>query len=129
MLKLKVQNIEQVATKRFNFQIFGNRLSNAIAEDFKKFVQDSIFNNRFFAVITGQTKQAVKFAKVSNGRFVVRPGIGVPGMQNYLNLWEKRMRPGMRAFMKPSQREYRNSPRRKQIEALILQKSLEKAVR
>jgi hypothetical protein len=89
----------------------GNLISNAVAEEFSRYARDSVFSGGVLPVQTGETRDSVRFFKIRDGIFGVRPGVGIPGRLNYLYGLARKGYPAMeRAY-----RQFESEGRTKQI--------------
>lgn len=109
MIGMKVERKGRgVSEVRERLPKVGNFIANQIAEEYAEFVRTQYLSGQKLASRRGLTRQSVRFFKLRNGRFGVRPGSGVPGRLNYLLRFE---RSRGRAFMRPSWRAFRQSRR------------------
>lgn len=76
----------------------GNLIANAIAERYKRYLQQRYLSGQVLGVRTDETRGSVKFFKLKTGVFGVRPGYGITGRLNYLYRFER----GDKPFMRPS---------------------------
>lgn len=100
----------------------GNFIANQIAEEYAEFVRSRYLSGQSLASRRGLTRKSVRFFKLKNGQFGVRPGSGVPGRMNYLLRFERQRG---RAFMRPSWRSFRQSKRHSQRAREILSRLIE----
>lgn len=103
----------------------GNLITNAIAEDYARFVRDRYLSGQVLDVRSGGTRESVRFFKEGTGQFGVRPGVGIVGRLNYLLKFERADRP----FMEPSFREYRATRRHLEIMQRITNAMFRKKLR
>lgn len=78
-------------------------ITGEISLEYAEFVKKNYLSGQVLKVISGKTRGSVKFAKMRKGRFLVRPGVGISGMLNYLSKFEL----GNKPFMGPSAREFK----------------------
>lgn len=100
----------------------GNLIADKVAAEYAQYVREQWLSGQRLLVRTGTTRKSVRFFKMKNGVFGVRPGSGVPGRLNYLVKFERMG--GKRAFMKPSWRAFRKSMRHRKIASDLVQRAL-----
>lgn len=103
MVGMSVEKPRNVAKIRKELPSWGNFAANQIAEEYAQFVRENYLSGQVLRVQTGETRSSVKFAKMKNGVFAVRPGFGIPGRLNYLLRFER----GGRSIMGASWRAFR----------------------
>lgn len=84
-----------------------NYAASVIAQEYAEFVRAKYLSGQKLRAMTGETRSSVRFFKMRNGMFGVRPGSGIPGRLNYLYKFER----GSRAFMGPSRRAFKGTGR------------------
>jgi len=84
-----------------------NFAASKIAKEYAEFVRTKYLSGQKLRAMTGETRRSVKFFKLQNGTFGVRPGSGIAGRLNYLYKFER----GGRAFMGPSRRAFKRGGR------------------
>jgi hypothetical protein len=109
----------------------GNRMLNLISEAFAEYVRRNKLSGQVLDVISGETRDSVGFYKIRNARtskWVVRPGLGIPGHLNYLAGFARGMMVSVRGhaytvrprpFMKPGWKEFRASGEVKKITGAV----------
>jgi len=128
MLELQVQRLKPGGGFRQlgkDTPAIGNLITNAIAEDYARFVRERYLSGQVLGVQSGQTRASVRFFKEDVARFGVRPGVGVKGRLNYLLKFER----GDRPFMEPSFREYQSTRRHLEIMQRITNAMFRKKLR
>lgn len=78
-------------------------ITGEISLRYAEFVKKHYLSGQVLRAISGKTRSSVKFAKLKKGRFLVRPGFGIPGMLNYLVKFER----GNKPFMLPSAKKFK----------------------
>lgn len=95
-----------------------NYAASLIAKEYAEFVRTKYLSGQKLRAMTGETRRSVRFFKLKNGMFGVRPGSGIPGRLNYLYGFER----GSRAFMGPSRRAFKRGGRPAEIAKEIYDK-------
>lgn len=119
----------------------GNRTLNLISEAFADYVRRNKLSGQVLDVLTGETRGSVGFYKIKSARtskWVVRPGMGVPGHLNYLAGFGRGMMVSVRGrsftvhprpFMKPGWKEFRASGEPRRIARAVRAAYLEHAAK
>lgn len=94
-----------------DFPAINNFMISAISVDFADYIRKKKLSGQALAERTGELKESVRFYKLKNGIFGVRPGAGVRGRLNYVVGFERGFRSGPLQgiriqFMAPAAQEY-----------------------
>lgn len=110
----------ELKVEREQIQQFGSDLpdiaaliTNAISEEYAGFVRENYLSGQVLNVITGETRDSVKFFQrrktASLVEYGVRPGVGIQGSLNYLAGMARRgyafMQPSVQTFAAANQPE------------------------
>ncbi|OPL13130.1 MAG: hypothetical protein AVO39_10940 [delta proteobacterium MLS_D] len=91
MLDMTVTTEGEVRDKLYEYSKHFPKIKNymiaEVSKQLAKYEKERYLNGQYLARRTGTTYNSVKFFKMKNGVFGVRPGAGVPGRLNYLNVY------------------------------------------